>query len=83
MTNPIEKQDETSYLLGNEANAKHLRRSLRQLRERELSRIPQRETLIRNAFSRAKRAADSTVARNAHRLRLAREQWQRALDEGR
>lgn len=83
MTNPTETHDETAYLLGNEANAQHLRRSLCQLREREASRTPQRETLIRNAFSRAKRAADSAVARNAHRLRIAREQWQRALEEGR
>jgi hypothetical protein len=82
MTKPLENHDETAYLLGNEANTKHLRRSLRQLRERTATE-QRRETLIRNAFYRAKRAADSAIARNAYRLRGAREQWQRALNEGR
>lgn len=74
MTNPTETHDFIPA---------RSRREYRASRERELYQNPQRETILRNAYARAKRAADSTIARNARRLRVAREQWQRALEEGR
>lgn len=60
-----------------------VKNDLRKSRPQAEQESSRRETLLRNAYSRAKRATDSAVAISSYRLRIAREQWQKAVDEGR